>query len=344
MHVQSRQTHLAAAAGPPRRDGSSCGARSRVAGCGRVMPGPLMERSSCRGGPSDDGGSAEVHRRLDLTWRSASSCCQHMLLHRCLPMHWFQVMSAKLVSDAAPCTAGRHLSQGICQLHGAALQQGDPDDTKGASAAQPAARTSSRCSATRRRFAACRGAASPPVHPEAQHTCQQDVHTPAWDVSVAHKQCTQYASADNSCSDRHRVRTNVGELGHQGGQALGALPAAAECAVHFIHPQPAQHMLPVKALPCFQHWCEGCWSGCWRERDSLQLLAVAALPRSSAHRRPAVRAQFPQLREGALAAGKGALERLGVGVVERGVHDWRQLLVPWPQCRRERHERGSNPA
>jgi hypothetical protein len=55
-----------------------------------------------------------------------------------------------------------------------------------------------------------------------------------------------------------------------------------------------------------------------------------------------VGAQFPQLREGALAAAEGALEGLGVGVVERGVHDRRRLLFHWAQCRCERHERGSN--
>jgi hypothetical protein len=68
------EAHLAAAVGAPRREGSNGDVRSRVAGWGRVIPGPLIERSSCRGGPSGDGGSAEVHRRLDLTWRSTSSC------------------------------------------------------------------------------------------------------------------------------------------------------------------------------------------------------------------------------------------------------------------------------
>jgi hypothetical protein len=60
------QYHLVAAAGLPRREGAGGIARS-APGWGRHSPGPLMERSSCKGVPSGDGGSADVHRRLVCT-------------------------------------------------------------------------------------------------------------------------------------------------------------------------------------------------------------------------------------------------------------------------------------
>lgn len=119
--VRRQQAHLRAAAGAPRRDGSSCDARSSAAGWGRHIPGPLMERSSCRGGPSGEGGSAEVHRRLDLTWRSAGSCGWSPPSAACC----CQLMSAKppgRLTDAAPCT-GPRLCRGPASFSAAWMQQ-----------------------------------------------------------------------------------------------------------------------------------------------------------------------------------------------------------------------------